>query len=272
MEVNSINKGYRKYNEDVVVVIKDHLFIIIDSATGLTEPFNSPSDGVYLANKLKEEILIRYKENKLKGKTFVKEMNRISNKIYKDFIKGHKIDCHDRYQFPNASIAVCLIEVCDVHIYSIGDASTFIRFNNNQCKYISDKSIPLMDKKVVENYHKQGIFDFYQMLDKLKENRNLLNKNGRKATFSLYKKAHLKWKYTLLDIRDLKELYLCSDGYYSAFEELRIFKSRKELFSKKNDLQDVYRLIVKESERKDTLKEHPRLKKIDDISAIRIVF
>ncbi len=271
MEINSICKGYRKYNEDVVVVIKDHLFIVIDSATGLCEPINNPSDGVYLANRLKEEILTRYKEKKFTSRSLVKEMNRLSKLIYKDFIKGHK-DIKERYQFPNASIAICLVETCDVHLFTIGDVSTFINLKNGQSKYMSDKSIPILDNEAVEHYHKQGIYDIEEMLPLLRENRNLLNKGGRRSTFSLYKKANLKWKHALYDIRDIKDLYLCSDGYYDAFSALKLFKSRKALFNSSNDLQDVYRLIVKESEKKDTLIEHPRIKKIDDISAIRIIF
>ena len=32
MEINSICKPYRTYNEDAVVVVKDHLFAVIDAA------------------------------------------------------------------------------------------------------------------------------------------------------------------------------------------------------------------------------------------------
>jgi hypothetical protein len=271
MEVNSICKGYRKYNEDMVFVIKDHLFAIIDAATALCEPTHQPSEGVFLNNKIKEYFLDLYKRGKITPKNFIKQMNNLSKKIYKDFIKGNK-NIKERYQFPNASMAFCLIDVCDVHVFTIGDCCAFIRRKDNKCKFMSDKSIPLMDKKVVEYYQKLGKYEFSDMYEKLRYNRSLLNKGGRRSTFSLYKKPNIKFKHEVFDIRDLVDLYLCSDGYYDAFEDLKLYESRRHFFSKNVDLQDVYRQIVKESEKEDTLVKYPRLKRIDDISAIRVVF
>ena len=255
----------------MVIVIKDHLFVVVDAATALCEPIHLPTDGVYLNIKLKEEILNLYKNRKLTPKNFVKQMNGVSKRLYRDFIKGHK-DIKERYQFPNASIALCMIDVCDVHIFTVGDSCAFIRKKDGWTRFISDKSIPLMDKKVVEQYHQEGIYDFDDMYPLLRHNRSLLNKNGKRSTFSLYQKPNIKFKHEVYDIRDLEEIYLCSDGFYDAFEDLKLFKSRKQLFNRKVDLQEVYHLIVKESKKENTLVEHPRLKKIDDISAIRVIF
>ena len=271
MEVNSICKGYREYNEDMVIVIKDHIFAVVDAATALGEPTHKPSDGVYLDNKFKMEFMSLYKSGKLKPKNFVKQLHNISKKIYKDFVRGNK-HLTERYQFPNASMVFCYIDVCDVHIFSIGDVCTFIRMKDGKTRFISDKSIPMMDKKVVAYYQSIGKTNLSDMLDQLKYNRSLLNKGGKKATFSLYEKPNIKVKHEVFDIRNLSEIYLCSDGYYDAFEDLKLFKSRRDLFNSKNDLQDVYKAIVEESKNPNTLIEHPRLKKIDDISAIRVTF
>ena len=110
MEVKSLSKGYRHFNEDAVLVIKDHLFVVIDAATGLGEEFHKPSDGVFLAKELKEEILNLYHSGKFNAKTFNKEMNLISKRIYRRFIKGHRNELNERYQYPNASVAVCFID------------------------------------------------------------------------------------------------------------------------------------------------------------------
>ena len=56
MEVNSLSKGYRHFNEDEVLVIKDHLFMVVDAATGLGEQYNKPSDGVFLAKEIKQQV------------------------------------------------------------------------------------------------------------------------------------------------------------------------------------------------------------------------
>lgn len=266
MEVNSISKGYRRFNEDLVTVVKDHLFMVIDSATGLTEPFNSPSDGVYLASNVKEYILNLYKSGKLEARTFEKKMNVLSRRLFKRFIKGMN-QIPERYQFPSASISLCFINVCDVHIFSIGDTSTYVRDKSGKGKYISDKSIPLMDKDVVNS----GL-NINNGLDVLRKNRTRLNRNGRKPSFSLYKNPHLKFKHYKFDIRKLDEVYLCSDGYYQAFNVFHLYKTRKALFSHEIDLQDVYKSVMTQSMIDKDMKKYPRVKQIDDISAIRVTF
>lgn len=265
MEVNSLSKGYRNYNEDMVFVVKDHLFAVIDAKTGLDEPINSPSDGVFLIKELKEEVLGLFQSNKLKAKSFEKQMNLISKKIYRKFVKGQK--GLERYQFPYASIALVLIDVCDVHVFTIGDASAFIRFKNNKTRYISDRSIPLLDKKALEEY---GSLE--KALPRLRENCSLLNKNGRRSCFSLYKKPNLKFKHEVFDIRELDDLYVCSDGYYQAFETFKLYKNRRELFSYHHDLQDVYKGILERRQLDLKRIKYPRLKEIDDISVVRVIF
>ena len=271
MEVNSICKGYREYNEDMVIVIKDHLFVVVDAATALCPPAHLPSDGVFLINELKKELLDLYNSHKLNGKNFAKQMNAISKRIYARYIKGHK-DLQERYQFPDASIAIVYIDICDVHFYSVGDASTFIRFKNGKTRYISDKSVPLLNQKVVEHYHALGINQFDEMYEILRFNRSLLNKEGRRSMYSLYKKPRIKFKHELYDIRDLSEVYLCSDGYYEAFDTFKLYKTRRDLFSSTHDLQHVYKSIVESSKSDKNMEKYPRLKVIDDISAIRIIF
>ena len=271
MEVNTLTKGYRSYNEDMVIVIKDHLFAVVDAATALCEPKHLPSDGVYLNKFLKEEILSLYHSHKLNSKNFTKRMNEISKRIYKLYIKGYKGDL-ERYHFPNASIAFVLIEGIDVHVFSIGDTSSFIIKKNGETRYISDKSIPLMDKKVVEHYHSIGVNQFEDMYEKLRFNRSLLNKGGKKATFSIYPKPNIKFKHEVFDIRELDKIYLCSDGYYQAFDTFRLYKSRRELFGPNVDLQDVYKGIVKAANEDKDMELYPRLKIIDDISAVKITF
>ena len=267
MEVNSLSKGYRHFNEDAVLVIKDHLFVVIDAATGLGEKFHEPSDGVFLAKELKEELLKLYQSGKFLAKTFDKEINLISKRIYRRFIKGHRKELTERYQYPNASVAICFIDVCDVHIFSIGDVSSFIRFKNNKVRYVSDRSMPILDRQMAE----QGI-NINNGLEQLRENRNRVNRRGRKPSFGIYKNPKLKFKHELFDIRDLSEVYLCSDGYYEAFDIFKIYKTRRELFNIKVDLQDVYKNVVKYANSDPELKKYPRIKPVDDISAIRVVF
>ena len=265
MEVNTLSKGYRNYNEDMVFVIKDHLFAVIDGATGITEPIHEPSDAVLLTKDLKEELLNLYHSGKLTPKNFEKQMNMVSKRLYRKFIKGHK--GLEQYQLPFASFVVAYIDVCDVHVFSIGDVSAFVHYKNNKVRYISDRSIPLMDKKAFEEF---GSLE--KAIPQLKKNRSLLNKGGRRSCFSLYQKPHLKFKHELFDIREIDQLYLCSDGYYQAFDTFKLYKNRRELFSSTHDLQVVCKAIEKcVKEDPDRIK-YPRLKVTDDISAVRVIF
>ena len=270
MEVNSICRPYRKYNEDMVIVIKDHLFIVIDAATGLCDPFHEPSDGVYLLNILKKELLDLYHKGKLNPKFFVNQMNRISRKYYRQYIKG-KGEL-ERYQFPSAGIAICYIDICNVHLYSIGDVSSYVKLKKGKDVYISDKSIPILDKKTYEKYHQKGVYRFEDMYETLRYNRSLLNKNGRKPSYSLYKNPHLKFKHQRFDINDLDSVYLCSDGYYAAFETFKLFKSRKELFARNVNLESVYKKVNELSIKDVDCLEYPRVKQLDDVSAIKVEF
>lgn len=265
MEVNSISKGYREYNEDMVIVIKDHFFVVVDAATGIGEPINQPSDGVFLAKELKKEILDLYHSGRLTPKNFVKQMNMISKRIYSRYVKGHK-DL-ERYQFPYASICLAYIDVCDVHIFSIGDSKAFLLFKDGKARFISDQSFPLLDKKLFEEF---GSLE--KAIPELRKARASFNKGGHRCVYSLYKKPNLKFKHEVYDIRNINELYLCSDGYYLAFDTFKFYKSRRELFSSKHDLQDVYKKIESAVASDPKRIKYPRLKVTDDISAIRVVF
>ena len=265
MEVNSLCKGYRDFSEDLVFVIKDHLFTIVDAMSGLSEPINAPSDGVFLCKQLKEEILSLYHSGRLTPKNFEKQMNMVSKRIYSKFVKGHK--GLERKHFPDASIALVYIDVCDVHVFTIGSSSAYVDFKNGKARFISDRSIPLLDKKANEEF---GSFE--KALPKLIEYCDLLNKGGRRSIFSLYKKPHLKFKHEVFDIREINEIYLCSNGYYQAFETFKLYKNRRELFSHKHDLQDVCKAIEKASKLDPQRIKYPRLKEIDDISAVRVTF
>ena len=265
MEVNSICKGYRDYCEDMVFVIKDHLFAVLDGATGITKQLYEPSDAVFLCKELKQEILSLYRLGKLTPKNFVKQMNMVSKRLYRKFTKGHK-DLK-QYEIPFASFVIAYIDVCDVHVFSIGDSSAFIHYKNGKVRYISDKSIPLMDKKAFEKY---GSLE--KAIPQLQQNRLLQNKGGKKSCYSLYKKPNLKFKHEVFDIREIDELYLCSDGYYQAFDTFKLYKSRRELFSSKHDLQTVCRGIEKCVEEDPNRVKYPRLKVTDDISAVRVMF
>ena len=265
MEVNSLCKGYRSFSEDLVFVVKDHLFAIVDAMSGLCEPINEPSDGVFLAKELKGEILNLYHSGKLTPKNFIKQMNMVSKRIYSKFVKGHK--GLERKQFPDASLALVFIDVCDVHVFTIGSVSAFILLKNNKARFISDRSIPLLDKKANEEF---GSFE--KALPRLIEYCDLLNKGGRRSIFSLYKKPNLKFKHEVFDIREINEVYLCSNGYYQAFETFKLYKNRRELFSHQPDLQDVCKTIEKASQSDPERIKYPRLKEIDDISAVRVTF
>ena len=148
-------------------------------------------------------------------------MNQISKRIYKELdpTEANKV---------SSSIAACFVDGIDVHIFSIGHNSSFIRYKNNKARYISDKS--------------------------------------DKHYFSLSKKPKLVFKHEIFDIREISEAYLVSDGYYSAFDKYRLFSSRRDLFSLKNDLQLVYKIAMNFDKKEDD--GHPH----NDISAIRVTF
>ena len=271
MEINTISKGYRSFNEDMVIVIKDHLFGVVDGATSLCEDHHKPSDASFLVKEIKEEVLHLYQQKKLNPKNFQKRMNGVAYRIYRKFVRGFK-DIKEPYQIPNATMVFCVIDVCDVHIFSLGDVSSFVRFKNGKVKYISDKSVPLRDQAIAEKYQDGLGLNNPEKVAEIRQMRNDVYHDRKSHAFTLKIKNNLKFKHYVFDIRELIDVYLCSDGYYSAFDTYKIFKSRRALFNQKVDLQDVYKSVVKMSESDSKMEKYPRIKPIDDISCIRVTF
>lgn len=190
MEVNSLSISYQKNNQ--VAVIKDHLFLLVNEIAYGSEE---------ITYFIKSEIVNLYKGNKIKEKSFAKRMNIISHKLMR-FLKKNHIK-----EIPLYSINLCYIDVCDVHVFSIGDNASYIHKKDERDSFLFDKSRG--DSKY-----------FYPQL-----------------------KEKIKVKHLKFDINQLYNVFLVNNEYYSAFYEHRLFKNRRRLFHPYLDLQEVSFLL-----------------------------
>ena len=170
MEVNSICKGYREYNEDMVYVVKDHLFIVVDSATSLGESRYKPTDGVYLLQEIKSELSRLYHEHKLTGKNFIKQMNMMSKRIYSRFIKGNK-DLKERY--PSSEILI--LSPGFIRMYSYGEISLSeigspLQEYRNAAQNIAGSNGCMFLSQTEDTWFTQEEYDIYLLPDEVHYN------------------------------------------------------------------------------------------------------
>ena len=83
-----------------------------------------------------------------------------------------------------------------------------------------------------------------------------------------------KYKETGFDINieDVEEIYLYSDGYSSIFTTFEIYKDYTDAFKNDIDVKTEIAKIVKVAYKDKHTDKYPRLKTIDDISLLKARF
>lgn len=233
MEVNSLNHIHSHIKESGVVVVKDHLFVVLTSFDKKDNVIHKPSDSAFIINLLKEDLLYAYEKGKLKPNHFNQYLLDTSSRLLKKYQRGHK-DIKN-HQIPYISMAICYVNGQNVHLYNIGNNAIFIQKQDKKSVFLHDRSLTLVKNKGIDIFSKK-----------------------RNNLFTLKNKGNFKYSSSSFDINDLKSAHLVSDSYYSAYDELHLYKSRKSLFKQNVDLQDVNKKVKDKIDR--------------DVVAIRITF
>lgn len=108
--------------------------------------------------------------------------------------------------------------------------------------------------------------------DILIRHRKLINKPSGYSALALSRNVRIDEKAFTLKRDRIKTLYLYSDGFSQAFENLQIYKTHTEMFSQIDSIDDEIAKIVKASYDDPDCNKYPRFKTIDDITAVRIDF
>lgn len=252
------------WNEDRFIVGKDFL-MVIDGATPLLKQ-NDFNEACWMVNYMKKNI------NKYSG-PIIERLKKISYQGYIDLPSNKKTEEY----LPSASLS--FVEYDDEYFYAsvLGDCEvTFITKSNEVIRCYSD-DLGKLDKISIENLVKIAKEKDIHVLkarpyinDILIKHRKMINKVGGYNAFTLMEKPNFSPLVLKLRKEEVKEIYLYSDGFSQSFESLKIYSSHNDMFSKSLDLEFEIENIKNASFLDPYCNQYPRLKKIDDITIIKV--
>lgn len=264
MKITAKTRKSHFWNEDRFVLGKDY-FMVIDGATPLIK-VNNFNEACWLVTYLKENI------NKLTG-SIEERLNILS----KEGFNLLPVITKEEDYMPSASLAYVEIKEDEFSAHTLGDCEvTFVLKDGNIIRCFETDLAKLDGISINElvqhakdkNIHVVSARPFIK--ETLLKHRKMINKpNGYKA-FSLTTNPNIKTSCVNIKKDLVKEIYIYSDGFSQSFEHLNIYSSHKEMFSKSLDLDEEINKIKEQAFLDKYCDKYPRLKKIDDITVIKI--
>lgn len=264
MKITAKTRKSHYWNEDRFVLGKDY-FMVIDGATPLIKT-NNFNEACWLVTYVKNQI------NKLTG-CIEDRLNVLS----KEGFSLLPVKIKEEDYMPSASLAYVEVLDDEFSAHTLGDCEvTFIlkdgtikRCYETDLAKLDDKSInELVHHAKEKNIHVVNARPYIKEI--LLKHRKMINKpNGYKG-FSLTSNPNIKTSCFNIKKELVKEIYIYSDGFSQSFEHLKVYDSHEEMFSKSLDLDEEIKKIKTQAFLDPYCDKHPRLKKIDDITAIKI--
>lgn len=252
------------WNEDRYIIGKN-FFMVIDGATPLMKS-NNFNEACWMVNYIKKNV------NKYSGK-IKNRLFKLSEKAYEDYPLENKEKIH----LPSASIS--WVEIENEYIYAsiLGDCEvTFVTNDNHIIRCYTDELNQLDEisiqelKKIAKEKNIHNLEARPYIHDTLIKHRNLINEYNGCSAFTLSNTPIINEKSFRIEKESVKEIYLYSDGFSQAFEHLGIYDNHQSMFSKTLNLNEEIEKIVTASFADPYCDKYPRLKKIDDITVIKI--
>jgi hypothetical protein len=106
--------------------------------------------------------------------------------------------------------------------------------------------------------------------DILIKHRKLINKKDGYSAFALMEEPIINLNTLKIKKEEVKEIYIYSDGFSQTFEHLNIYPNHEQMFKKSLDLDEEINKIVDVAFSDPNCDNYPRLKKIDDITVIKV--
>jgi len=265
-KVDFLTWPYREYNEDSFLMLYQTLFVVFDGATGLCDKHVEPSDAAYLVSKLRTMMYNDFGEDKLNLENLLEKMNEYSKQIYEEFIKeGGTIN--QPYEAPSCGITMIYLAKDKIYAFTTGDTMAYIKLKNKN-EMFRDKRLLKFDADALTKISRNP----EQKLEILQQNRNKMNTKDGYDVFTISENPSFKWMQKTYEYKDVKEIYLCTDGYYQGYETFHLAESEDKWFNKETDVDTKYDQICEVADSDPDLKKYPRFKKIDDITVIKILF
>lgn len=258
MRVNKITKGYRNYNEDTYI-IHNNYYIVIDGATPLYD--NQASSDTSIAYEL-----VKYAEVELPKLldqySFEDAINNLSINAYKYF----KFTSNEPAKLPSMGIAAVYIEDKYSTLYLLGDcAISYLNKKGKDYRFV-DTSLEELDKISINEFFKTKKRE--DIKETLIKHRNLLG--IKYQAFIPSNNPNFKFMTRRVKTISLQKVLIYSDGYYALRKPFRQVNNHKEFVN--TDLNTALKSIQNSAYNDQSINKHKRLKVIDDITAIEIIF
>lgn len=265
MKIIAKTRKSHYWNEDRFIV-GDNFYIVIDGATPLKKKGDT-NLACWMVTYLKKNI------NKYKG--FVKDrLIQLSKDAYNELA----IESSDKSLLPSASMSwveddgeyynVGILGDCEVTFKTINDE--IIRCFSDDITKLDDLAISRMID-VAKTYNIHIVEARKHIQDILIKHRKLINEPGGYSAFTLSNNLVLNEKTFKIRKDLVKEIYLYSDGFSQSFQHLEVYQSHEEMFANSLELDEEIEKIVAQAFADPYCDKYPRFKKIDDITAIKII-
>ncbi len=266
MKVYAKTRKSHYWNEDRFIVGKDYC-VVIDGATPLKKS-NLFNEACWMVKYIKKNFH-RYNGD------IKYRLTRLCKDAYRDLPLLQKDDDY----LPSAS--ACWIELTGgkIKVGILGDCEVTAIFNDGKILRCYDGRLNVLDKKAIsemtalakeKNIHVTEARKYIQ--ETLIRHRKLANTPEGYPALLLSRDIQINEKQYELDINCLKTVYLYSDGFSQAFENLQIYTAHKEMFEQIESVDDEIGKIVNRSFDDAQCDMYPRFKKIDDITIIKVDF
>ena len=252
------------WNEDRFVIGKNY-YMVIDGATPLIKE-NNFNEACWMVNFIKKNI------DKYNGP--------IKNRLYELSIEGYNklpVKTKDEDYLPSASLSYIEFDDEYIYAYTLGDCEVTIKtkddkiircFNDELSKLDNIAINELIEHSKEKKIHLSKARPY--ITSTLIKHRKLINKENGYSAYTLSPNPIINMSEYKIKKDNVKEIYIYSDGFSQAFENLNIYSSHYEMFKNDLNIEDEINKIVYTSFNDKYCDQYPRFKKIDDITIIKI--
>lgn len=265
MKVFAKTRKSHYWNEDRFVLEKNYV-MVIDGATPLLKS-NNFNEACWLVNYLKKQL-----------KNYAGAVKERLVSLSKEAYKLMPVKIKEEQYLPSAGMS--WIEWDDKYFYAsvLGDCEiTFVTIDNEVIRFF-EPELGYLDNLAIEeltriakekNIHIAKARPY--IADMLLKHRKMVNKPNGYNAFAICDEPIFNEKKLKIEKNKIKEIYLYTDGFAQSFEHLKVYDCHQEMFSKSLDLDEEIAKIVNVSFSDSYCDKYPRLKKIDDITVVKVV-
>ena len=269
--LDKLTTKVHRYKDDNIVIKNNFLYSVINGLPFLHTKEKNLNYTLKFINNIKTGL------NKYDGRT------RLAHYLYNlsidEYNKFKDLKDYDSSYLPGCGLSIVHFEDDYAELYTLGDCYIVYETKDDKKYMLHSQDICDLNASAVDNalsISKKKKFSMKKSLNRINdvliENRKLLNSNNQFGMFTLSSKPQFRFNHRKVKLSELKYIYLFSDGFASAFQNLKMFDSFEEMFNKDLDIHSIESKIIKLWESDKRLKKFPRLSYKEDISVIKLVF